>query len=151
MVFSNSWVDTVVSECVFKLIDAIFNLLRSFFNLFYSSFIKFVSLFVFELKLTLFSFFFVSHVLFPVFNTFLKPFFHKTSVSLKFIDLGSSDFLFYSFAFFFDIFVVSFCLLILSYSFVFKFSQMIFHIHCLLWFVESLKSCLKELALHLVV
>jgi len=64
-------------------------------NLLHCEIMILLGLLVLELKLSSFSVFFDCLVFLPVLNSFLEPFLHETCISLKFIDLSSSDLLLY--------------------------------------------------------
>ena len=99
----------------------------------------------------LLSLFLVGHVLLPVFDTFLEPFFHETSVSLELIDLCTSYLLFVGLIHVFLILIEIIGFHLLSHGLVVKLLQVVLHVHGLLRLVEGLETSLEKTALHLVV
>jgi hypothetical protein len=85
--------------------------------------------------LSLLSFLLVSHILFPVFNSLLQPFFHESSISLKFVNLRSSNLLLVGLTHVPFLIHVLFSFISLSFCLIIRLLEVVFHVHLLLRFV----------------
>ena len=151
MVRGDSWVDSIVFQSLFELGDAVVDLHACLVNLLDGRLVELLGLLILKLELALLSFLLIGHVLLPVFDSLLQPFFHEPSVPLELVDLGSADFLLDPFGFLLLGLVVALCLFILADSLVIELLEVVLHVHGLLRFVQCLQARLEEGALHLVV
>jgi hypothetical protein len=137
--FLNLGINTVLRfQSLFKVSYPIVNFFGSIINLSHCKLVVILSLFIFKLKVLLFSISLDSLIILPIFYSFLKPFLHKASISLKLIDLSSSYFLLNFFLSISFILVILVSILFLMSFFFFIFIKMLLHVYLLLRFVQLL-------------
>jgi hypothetical protein len=85
--------DTLSFKIFFKSFNAVVHFVLGILEFLLSNPVVLFSLGKVELKLGCFTLSFDVHIDFPVLDTLCKPFFHKSSVSLKFVYLNSPHFL----------------------------------------------------------
>ena len=85
--------DTLSFKIFFKSFNAVVHFVLGILEFLLSNLVVLFSLGKVELKLGCFTLSFDVHIDFPVLDTLCKPFFHKSSVSLKFVYLNSPHFL----------------------------------------------------------
>jgi len=145
------WVDVVVDQRLFELLDTVLNLSAGCIDSCNGCVFEFLRLLILKFKLTLLTLLLVRHILLPILNTLLKPLFHETGVSLQLVDLSTSDLLLFLLLLGFLSVVEGLSFVGLAISLVLELLQVTLHVGLLLRLVECLQAHFEEGRLHLVV